>query len=273
MKKHSNLDGILYPVRKVKSVDINPNFDYSPQQEYKILVDINGTEKEVNSCSEQYHLVPNAEVIKPLLAGLKDFDIDVSYTNKNDARFTLDIVFKGSALDIMPGDKILPRLRMNNSYDGRVRYAYMMGFYRMICSNGIVVPVEGFEDTNMELKMRHTPSLEDYVDTDAIIEMVKSFQEGIDKFTKPFKILSKQKVMSIEERAEEVIKATKYPKRQLEPALDRLNVELGLLNSKPNDWLMYNAFNYQLNHSDDMTMDQHKREKIDRSVLSYLLEN
>lgn len=270
----SKLERLLYPVHKVESKEILPGYSFTQQQAYAIVVDTPKGKKIVNHCSKQYHLVTNQQIIEPLLETLEGYNIDFLISNKMDCRFSLDVLLHDIKMDVGKKDPIIPKLRMYNSYDGRLKYQFHMGFFRMICSNGMVVPVEGFEDKNVFLKMRHTPSLGSYVEKNAIIDMIESFKHHSKEFTAPLIELSKSKVGNIEERIKEVIDNTKFPSRKIEDVVDRIQIEMAELKTNVvTDWLVYNGFNYQLNHNSEIKTEVAKKEKIDQQVLSYLLNH
>lgn len=274
-KKLKAVEELLYPVHKVKSSELLPDFDFTPQQEYAIVVDTPGGKKVVNHCSKGYQLVPNSDIVNPLMEAFKGMDIEIQGSQRWDSRFDMNIVFKDKSLDLKSakGDFITPKLKIRNSYDGRVRYSYAMGYWRLICSNGLVIPAEGLEHLNTQLTMRHTPSLEEHVNPGYIREMVEGFIEAGKEITKPYEELAKKKVKDLEERVHEVISETKFSTRRGEDVLDRIQEEMKILKGTPNDWMVYNGFNYQLNHSTEIKMDAHKKEKVDQQVLSYLLNN
>lgn len=276
MKKQlKSIEELLYPVSKVKSSELLPDFDFTPQQEYAIVVDTPDGKKIVNHCSKGYHLVPNEQVVTPLLEGFKGYDLEIKGSQRWGCRFDIDFIFKDKAFEMKnaKGDSVRPKLKIRNSYDGRVRYSYVMGFFRMICSNGLVVPEEGLEEYNTKLTMRHTPSLDAHVNPDEIRALAEAFIEGGENLMKPYEELAKKKVKNLEDRVEEVISETKFSTRRGEDVLDRIQEEMKILKGTPNDWMVYNGFNYQLNHSTEIKMDAHKKEKIDQQVLSYLLNN
>ena len=276
MKQLKHLEHLLYPVEKVLSTDLLPGYEFTKAQEYAIVVDKgNGNKKIVNHCSDIYEIAPNRGILEPIIKAFEGTDIEIKGTQRFDSRFSFDIIFKDTSLAIQKDDLIMPKLRMNNSYDGRVKWAFNLGFFRMICTNGMVVPVEGFEDSNISLKMRHTPKLGDYVDPEELVEMVENFKLGVKDFCEPYRVLQNQFVPDIEHRVQEVIEATKFPSRRAEDAVDRVLEEMAQLQvpaGKVSDWLIYNGLNFQLNHSEEISMDIHKREKLDQEVLTFLLK-
>lgn len=269
------VEHLLYPVEIVPSKDLLPDHIFTPQQEFSVIVKTPDGDKIVNTCSKQYHLASNREIVESLAKSLEGFDFEIKGQGRWDSRFTFDFIIKDKTFKVKSGkDLIAPKLRVHNSYDGRVKYSFVMGFFRFICTNGIVMPVKGFEDVNRFLKMRHTPSLEEIINPQEILEMTTNFIDQGKKLIKPFEELAKKKVDNLEERVEEVISETKFSSRRAEDVLDRIQKEMKILEAPtPNDWLVYSGMNYQLNHSRDIKMDTHKREKVDEQVLTYLLEN
>lgn len=268
------LNPLMRPVSKVPMNELIPGIVTTSKQSFGIVVDLGkGKKKLVNTCSKQYNLVPNSSIINPILKVFDGQDLKFNCTNKNDTRFTLDISFidKGITLE---KDMILPRLRMNNSYDGRTRYSFSMGLHRVVCSNGMTAPVENSEQTH--LLMKHTPKLDAFTREDAklIMEMVEDFNSNIKKVAKPIRELASKKVGNLEEFVMEVTKQTRFPKRQVENVLDTITKEMTLLRiNQPTQWLVYNGFNSELNHNTTIRMDEHKKEIIDNRVMSYLLKH
>ena len=272
--KQKKLAKLLYPVEKVSLANLLTDYSFNPQQAFAIVVDTPKGKKIVNTCSKQYHLVPNREIIEPLVESLEGYNIDFNVTNSKDSRFSLDVLLHDIQVTVGKKDPIIAKLRMYNSYDGRLKFQFHMGFFRLICSNGMVVPLEGFEDKNILLKMRHMPSLGNYVEKNAIIDMVENFKQYAKDFTQPLIELNKSKVGNIEERVKAVIENTKFPSRKVEDVMERIEIEMGELKTDiATDWLIYNGFNYQLNHNSEIKTEAAKKEKIDQQVISYLLKH
>lgn len=57
-----------------------------------------------------------------------------------------DIVINGE-----DGDTVFPQILLTNSHDGKNAFKFQAGLFRMICSNGLVVSTQDFEN----VKMRH----------------------------------------------------------------------------------------------------------------------
>lgn len=268
------LEPLLKPVEKVDLVDLIPGIQTNPQQECAIIIQDGDEKKIVNVCSKQYHLLPNKHFIEPLLEVFGDSKIQIVTDARLDARFSIDIIFEDLKADIMGKDPVKAKLKVHNSYDGRAKYQFHMGFFRMICKNGMVIPLEGFENKNISSKMRHMPILGDTFDKDSIRSMVDNFGMNMLDYQLPFTKLAEMRVSEAQlpDLLKEVTGKTKFPVRQLDDVIDRLQIEMNELDEDLNHWLIYNAFNYQLNHSEAIVMDPSKKEQLDHDIFALLLK-
>jgi hypothetical protein len=57
-----------------------------------------------------------------------------------------DVVINGA-----DGDTVFPQILLTNSHDGKNAFTFTAGLFRLVCSNGLVIADEKFED----VKMRH----------------------------------------------------------------------------------------------------------------------
>jgi hypothetical protein len=87
----------------------------------------------------------------------------------------------------------------------------------------------------------------------------------------PYKQLADQKIPNLEERVEEVMLNSKFPKRQQEAVLERVNQEISEYKIAQTDWAVYNGFNGELNHNEEIGMPEHKKNQLDQQILDYLL--
>jgi len=259
---------LFYPVEKVLASDIAPGLGFNSNITHAVVVNTPNGKQVVNFCSEDYRLVPNAEILPPLIGELGDsWKIEVLSRTFAESMFYIDVIFKNKKFKISGKDDIFPKLTIYNSYNGKMRYQFIMGFYRLICSNGLTIPIV---DSLTKIKAMHTPKIEKLVDPDTIKIMVNEFNQNAIELMEPYLILQDQKVGNMPLRIESVIDDTAFPGRQLENVIDRATEEIqsGLA---PTDWVTYNAFNYQLNHNEEIGMPEHKKNKLDQEVLDYLL--
>lgn len=262
-------DKRLFPgVRKISMEETLPGFLHNSGLSHAVLVDTPKGERVVNYCSEDYFLVRNEEILPPLLAELQRFyKVDVKYRVYNDARFYIDFIILNKELSMSTRDKVYGKILTVNSYDGSKRYHFEMSLWRKICENGLM----GFSGYD-KVSHLHTPGITSITDFSAVMAMTAKFLEEVDEHFEKYRELAGQRVRNPLLRVEEILEETDFPPTLGENVLERLAVEqqqLGL--SEVSDWLVYNAFNYQLNHAEDYKAKEEKKAKIDNQVFQYLL--
>ena len=157
----SNVADICFPVAKVPMSELG--YGSISSTEYAIVADIQGKQTFLNTCSDRYHLFPNNNIfgaveLKLHAAGI---DFQVEYTMHDYSTFhavyTLDNVFV-----LLPnGDKVYLKFEITHSYNGLVQYVMVLGYFRMVCSNGLVIPLEGHESDAVYIKGKHTEKIQE----------------------------------------------------------------------------------------------------------------
>jgi hypothetical protein len=77
------------------------------------------------------------------------------------------------------GQDLIFRLKVQNSFDGSLRASFQVGLVRLICSNGMAVPVN-----TLNLTKKHTASLETSFVGSALDHAVQSFRTALPDFQK-----------------------------------------------------------------------------------------
>jgi len=174
-----------------------------------------------------------------------------------------------------------------HSYNGLTKYKGIAGFYRLVCSNGLVVPIAEMDEYNLCVQGKHTASiLHSLEQFSAIIENVTnnlgtiktSIVEKYEKLGSSWATTPKQ----VENRIIEVLKANKISIIE-NSNFNTLNVitnsidfeantaNLGY-NGRVNDWLIYNAINAYINNDERNSASPEKRRETDSKVLEYMLQ-
>jgi len=266
-------DILLSPVRKVETKSILPGYETASDNEYAVIINVGGIDKILNFCSKNYEVLENQFVMNSFEGELKAAGIKYKkrYHQSGWSKFFIDYCLNLKEYRILPKDIIIPKIRVVNSYDGKLRLQTSFGFHRLVCSNGMTVPM----GKTSSQKITHTPSL--YSDT-GFNKVVSDFDEFVTNakdYLKPYELLKHQTVKKskLVERIQEVIEATSFPKRQAEAVLSKINEELVLLQIKePTDWIVYNGFNNLLNHNrTEIRMAEEKRTQVDLEILNHLL--
>jgi hypothetical protein len=265
---------LFSPVEKVRTDELLPGFATNTDNEYAVVIEVGGQKKIVNFCSKQYELMTNEFVLASFENALRETGLSFKrrYYQRDWSRFYIDYLIDKEVLKMKNIDDLLPKIQIVNSYDGKVRLTTRFGLYRLVCKNGMTVAVKG---TNVNKKLTHTPSIYSDEGFQKVVNEFQFFVEKSQELIEPFKILQKNTYSydRLAEKIQEVIEETSFPKRQAEEVQNRVYEEVKLLNAKaPNDWLLYNGFNYLLNHNHStMKMDQEKRYDLDQQILTHLL--
>lgn len=265
-----NLNEIYFPVEKIPNPELAKGVELPSGLQYAVQVTKpDGVKRTVNYCSEIYHLVPNDTVIPLFLETIsKYYKVEATAKINQWARFHIDFILKDKGVTITKGDPVFPNIRIINSYDGTIKYQYANRFWRQICSNGMGVWVGG----DLHIKTMHTPAIGEEVSFEGVMEMTSKFLAELGEHTEVYKELGDHVVRNPELRVEEIIDETSFPTSLHEDVLFRLTEEKEQLRlPEITDWLVYNAFNYQLNHNEELKAKESKREKMDQEVLTYLL--
>lgn len=256
-------------VKKVPIKDYLPKFNTSSRYSHLIIVDAPDKPIVVNACSKNYQIIRNEDIFKPLKEHLdSNFAIEERIIHRGYSKFYVDYVIKDKSFAVIPKDSVLPKIRVMNSYDGSLKFSFNFGFHRLVCSNGLSVPIQGL--SSKTIKIMHTPGA--IGRWDKIVELAKEFLDESKNLIQGYKDMAAIKLTFDQalEKIEYIVKHTKAPSKQKEQMVARLEEErkMGLPLS---NWLVYNAVNYQLNHGEAKMMP-HKVEKLDNQILKILTD-
>ncbi len=261
-------------------------------QEYSKLVigQINGGDFFLNACSPRYELVANKAIFPNIEKILKQHGIEfeVQYSHTHNVRFYANYIITDKDYSYkMDGtnDEICPVLRVQHSYNGLTKYRIMFGYFRVICSNGLTVPVQEMDKYNLVIIGKHTKSiLGSLKQLDTLLSVFSNEAIQITKsITEKYEMLANRKVVNVKKRVEQVLTQNKIGMidnqnfNTVENVTNRILAEskdkqLGY-NSKVNDFLIYNGINQYINDDSLNISAPEKRMEIDSKVLEYMLKN
>jgi hypothetical protein len=188
---------------------------------------------------------------------------------------------------IMKGtnDKIYPLLRVHHSYNGVTKYKIIFGYYRYVCSNGLVLPVQEMKRFNLCIIGKHTEAIKrSFAELDAMLKFfVAEADLIVGTITGKYETLGGRMVANVQDRITEVLKATKIAMVDnsnfntvnyilLKVKEESTNTVLGY-NGKVTDWLIYNGINQYVNNNKRNIAAPEVRIETDSKVLEYMLEN
>jgi hypothetical protein len=282
------LQELLFPV-EIRAEELDSNSEYE-KRVIGLGIGEDGGEKLLNQCSSRYELVPNTNIFPKIEEVLiaNDIDYEVTYTHIGNVRFYADYrITDDSYSHTIKGtsDKIQPMLRVQHSYNGLVKYKICFGYFRMVCENGLVLPVEELKKYNLVITGKHTESIKkSFAKLNSLLVYFAAEADQITgEITRKYEKLATNKVTDLEDRLTEVLEASKINAVEnarfstIADITDRIMAEAnrnGLgYDGKVNDWLIYNGINQYLNDNDRNIVAPEKRMETDSKVLEYMLKN
>ena len=277
------LDEMCFPV-EMRDNPRTTNREYS-----KVVTGvINDEETDLNYCSPVYQLVPNSDIFPKVVEILesKGIQYTAQFSHTQNARFYGNFIIEDPRFAyIMQGSNDMIKFMWNfqHSYNGLTKYRGVAGFYRLICSNGMVVPVEEMEDYNLVVQGKHTASiLHSLEDFSSIMENVTTNLGQVkNSIVAKYELLGGRWVANTEERVLEVLKASKITPvenakfntvNDILARIEKESNDTGLgYGGKVNDWLIYNGINQYVNDDSRNIAAPEKRRETDSKVLEYML--
>lgn len=257
------------PIEKVSLTEFMPKHAFSSKLSHLVITHTKEGPKVVNACSKNYTIITNEDIFKPLEQHLGDsFELEIKANQMGYSKFYMDFMLKDKALAVIKKDMIIPTIRVMNSYDGSLKFSFTLMFTRLVCTNGLTVPLR--DARNAHIKMMHTPSA--IGKWDKVVQIAEDFLAKSKEMLGGYKELASH-TLNLDDallRLEDVVKNTKAPSKAKERMAERMIKEHKEDGLPYSDWLVYNAVNYELNHGESRA-PLHKKAKVDQQVLAYLL--
>jgi len=278
------LSDLIFPV-ELRDNDRKTNREYS-----KVVTGvIDGEEIDINYCSPVYELIPNADIFPKVEELFKTHGIaaSVEYSHSNNARFYGNYTIEDPRFAYRmnnSNDVIKFVFNFQHSYNGLTKYKGEAGFFRLICSNGLTIPVEEMNQYNLSLQGKHTSSIiHSLMEFDNLLTKVVCDLTTVKAaIVQKYEMLGGRMVVNVEDRIKEVLAAgsiVAVDNSKLNTVNDILqrisseanNASLGY-NGKVNDWLIYNGVNQYIHDDNRNIAAPEKRREVDRKVIEYMLE-
>jgi hypothetical protein len=204
-------------------------------EDYKAITrEDNG--KLISIMSDSYKVVPNSEIIKPLMEQLSTFDskwyIDPSHSFVSDERMRLQVTFPELVFNDGVSEIALS-LFLHNSYNGSEGIRSYFGAIRGICSNGMV-----FGQVLAKYYAKHTSG----VCLDNLKQQIEQSYESIPVIRNKIEMLQNQDINKA---------LTEAVERKLGKGVVRY------VNEQPiaeNQWDLYNQLTHYISHDVDKRM-------------------
>lgn len=281
------LNEILFDVELIEN-PVRTNSEYS--RIVRGWTNENGIQviKDLNYCSPRYELVENAMIFPNIENVLKmnGIEFTAKYRHIDHVRFYADYVITDGRYkyDIKgKNDIVMPKLTVQHSYNGLTKYAINFGYFRLICTNGLVIPVKDMNMFNLSIQGKHTSSIIHSIErlNDMLINFTTNASTVIGSINQKFEQLGGVIVNKPEDRIIEVMNANglsvidnnKF--NTVNDIMLRINKEVNDptmgYGGVVNDWLIYNGINQYINDTDRTIEVPEKRMEKDSKVLEYML--
>ena len=283
------LPEILFPV-EIRDEELDSNSEYT-KRVIGVGIGENGRDKLLNQCSPRYELVPNSIIFPQIenVLNTNGIKFEPEYKHVQNVRFYGDYQINDSRYGYqMPNtkDKIQPMLRVQHSYNGLTKYRIIFGYFRLVCSNGLVIPIQEMQEYNLVIVGKHTESI--LHSFDKLNTMLQSFSKNAKQITTAitakYELLGGRWVADPRERIKEVMTANKIAiidnskYNTLNDVVGRVMSEangekedLGY-NGRVNDWLIWQGINQYLNDNNRNIAVPEKRMETDSQVFEYMLQ-
>ncbi len=237
--------------------------------------------KIVNVVSNSYGHLPN----QVFYAGVENMLLDANIStatrsiNRENRSFAVDHILNDDSLAITVKngmDELRPMLRFTNSYDGSTRTSGHFGFYRKICNNGLHIA-----NSQIGFNIKHRGEIAEVVMPNIKYLIAKFMNNEYFELKRKFEVLAEKRIDNIEEYVKltcEDLKLFMFESSEKNPApslnartvIEIINRECSQLNTSPNLWIGYNAFN-EIIHDKLKKSFQNQRD-TDSKLFNYTLE-
>ena len=223
------LNKFLFPVEERRVYFANPDSNVKSTRDYKAIVRTDKN-KLVSVMQDSYKLIPNREVIMPLLEQLHQLDtrwnFDNSHSFVDSKRMRLQVTFPDLTLNDGRSDIALS-LFLHNSYDGSEGIRMYWGAIRGICSNGMV-----FGEVLSKYYGKHTKGIN-------LGNLKQQLEQTYDQIP-----VIKQRIEILQS-----IKVTDTIKTEVETKMGKTVAKYVEEQKSPvNQWALYNILTYYVSH-------------------------
>ena len=212
-----------------------------------VSLDKDGKIHSLNKVSDDYKLVQHEEAIwkslDQIITRFPEFgtpDVDLNFRKHGGimhAKYTFP-----KAVEIQEGDPIKPVVVLTNSVDLSKRFSLTFGAFRMICTNGMVIPDRRFPNATLINKLHKVGTL----DLDDAIHLM---MEGFHTFSSTIELFQRYTTIQMgRSQFEEIMDASPLSVAQAKEILtiplrgfNNVPLETDFLNGTTSVWKAYNA--------------------------------
>lgn len=223
----------------------------------------------VNVVSNSYAHLPNERLFYEVENQLIHTGINyvTRSINRENRSFAVDYILQDESyhVNVKNGmDKLKPMLRFTNSYDGSCRASGHFGFFREICSNGLHVT-----HSEIGFSIKHRGNVCEIV-LPEIRQLVEKFLNNeFYSLQKKFEVMAETPLADVRDFVKltaerlkmfvyETSEVNPQPSKNARRVIDTIYREADILQTRPNHWIGYNAFNEILHNRLKRSFDAQK---------------
>ena len=261
---------LFFPVVKTPLDELGFNYPVPSGSSHAIvkLQESGEVERVLSFCSGDYGLTRNLEIYQTF-QGLIDqagMATKFAYTNREDVIFRMSWALQKVKVAMQVGDVVALGLEVYNSYNRKQKFTFSTYVERLVCSNGLTMPTLSKSKVS-----RHTEAIEGYSSAELCIPMLQEAMDQFEDSMEPYYDLVSTPVSNLENRVKAIVNNTEFPVSLVEPAMERMILEMSQFNLPQNDWLVFNGLNWALENSSSFF--GRKKMVLEREVLDFLLSN
>lgn len=235
----------------------------------------------VNVVSGSYGHLPNENFFYEVENKL--IDAGIGYVtrsiNRDNRSFAVDYILSDDKwiVKVKNGiDRLRPMLRFTNSYDGSCRTSGHFGFFREVCTNGLHTA-----HSQIGFSVKHRGDIIQVVipEVNGLVE--KFMNNEFYSIHRKFEVLADRPIRDLKKFVKvtadqfnlfqfECSMKNREPSKNARLVIEGIEKEAWLLNTKPNYWLGYNAFNAVLHGKLKKTFDAQKN--LDSRIFEMLMQ-
>jgi hypothetical protein len=236
--------------------------------QYSSAIYCQSMNKILHMAGSKYQLVTNEQLIMPIYTKIKSMFGETGFTvrcwNEDDRRFSAQFILTDKIIKVSNKDILKAMIEVQNSYDGSLQHSMALSYFRQVCSNGMMAWRKDSEITQRHDKDFSINLNKILARLDAMDVQLQGFRKLTDR-----QITSKE-MEQILEKLKEFKNHDAFPKKIIQEVPLKVYQEAESFSMKPNAWLLYNGFNYFLNHDQRIGLGMDSKERIDRNVLSVI---
>lgn len=197
------------------------------------------TNEPLGIVSDYYQLISHKEVLEKsrevLLQEKSIFEEKIDVT-QNGSHCVIQYTFPDSKIEIRRGDFVSLQIIIINSYDASTSIRFLMGAFRLVCSNGLVIGKE-----LVYYSQRHTSELDANVMQERFRDVSRYFNERM------VPAMNKMSESQLSEKTSNQL-FKKYKDKKMFPHWLIDNAEMRYQREGKTIWNFYNSITYSITH-------------------------